>query len=445
MPRQPSVILRQLKLTEADLRTSLLIKGGRVLSPEDGFDEEMDVLVEGGEIRDIAPHMTASADQVLDAAGQVVSPGFVDIHVHLREPGGEISETLESGLQAAVAGGFTSVCTMPNTRPVNDNPELTRHMIAQAESLGLARVFPIAAVTLGSEGETLVDFRALVAAGAVGFSDDGKPVKTSALMKEALERARELHVPVIDHCEVPELSAGGVLNEGECSKRLGLKGIPNGSEDRCIERDVEIAEATGGHLHIAHLSTAGAVAMVRGAKRRGIRVTCEVTPHHFTLTDEAVAQYGTNAKMNPPLRSSGDVEAALAAIEDGTVDVIATDHAPHAPELKAKPMAQAPFGITGLETCLALALKQLVHSGRISLGELVLLLSSNPARLINQPLGRIRTGGAADLTVFDPDLEWTYLAQMGYSKSRNSPFDGWTFRGAVTATVVAGRIAYQRK
>jgi dihydroorotase len=279
----------------------------------------------------------------------------------------------------------------------------------------------------------------------VGFSDDGKPVKTAALMKKALAKAKELRLPVIDHCEVPELSAGGVINEGEVSKQFGLRGIPNSSEDRCVERDLELAEATGGHLHVAHLSTAGAIRMVQEAKRRGIHATCEVTPHHFTLTHEAVAEYGTNAKMNPPLRSRDDREAVLEAISEGAVDVIVTDHAPHAPELKAQPMAQAPFGITGLETSFALAMKELVHSGRISIGQLILLFSSSPARLINQPLGRLKGGGAADLTVFDPNLEWTYLAKEGFSKSLNTPFDGWNFRGAVTATIVAGRIVYQRK
>ena len=432
-------------MTEVDRVPSLLIRGGRVLSPEDGLDGEMDVLAVDGKIQEIAPRLPASADQILDAKGQVVAPGFIDIHVHLREPGGEISETLESGLRAAVAGGFTGVCPMPNTRPVNDNPELTRQLIERAKSLGLARVFPIAAVTLGSEGKKLTDFRALMEAGAVGFSDDGKPVRTAPLMKQALAKAKELRVPVIDHCEVPELSAGGVINEGEVSKHLGLRGIPNSSEDRCVERDLEMAEATGGHLHVAHLSTAGAIRMVQEAKRRGIHATCEVTPHHFTLTEEAVAEYGTNAKMNPPLRSRDDLEAVLEAIEEGAVDVIVTDHAPHAPELKAQPMAQAPFGITGLETSFALAMKELVHSGRISIGQLILLFSSSPARLINQPLGRITTGGAADLTVFDPALEWTYLAKQGFSKSWNSPFDGWKFRGAVTATIVAGRMVYQRK
>ncbi|MCL5006174.1 MAG: dihydroorotase [Acidobacteria bacterium] len=424
---------------------SLLIKGGRLLSPEDALDGELDLLADGGKVQAIAPRIRASADQVIEAGGQFISPGFIDTHVHLREPGGEISETLETGLLAAVAGGFTSVCPMPNTRPVNDNPALTRHLIERARSLGLARVFPIAAVTLGSEGKSLADFKALVAAGAIGFSDDGKPVRTASLMKEALERTKELDVSIIDHCEVPELSAGGVINEGKFSARLGLKGIPNIAEDRCVERDLEMAEVTGGHLHVAHLTTAGAVALVRDAKRRGVHTTCEVTPHHFTLTDAAVAQYGANAKMNPPLRSADDLEAVLAAIQDGTVDVIVTDHAPHAPELKAKPMAQAPFGVTGLETSFALAMKQLVHSKRISLAQLILLFSSNPARLIHQPLGRIKVGGTADLTLFDPDLEWTYLAKEGFSKSRNSPFDGWEFRGAVTSTIVAGRIVYKRK
>lgn len=425
--------------------SSLLIKGGRVLSPEDGLDAGLDVLAVDGKIQEIAPHLEVAADQVLEVQGQVVAPGFIDIHVHLREPGGEISETLETGLRAAVAGGFTSVCPMPNTRPVNDSAKLTRQMVERAKNLGLARVFPIAAVTLGSEGKTLTDFRALAEAGAVGFSDDGKPVKTAALMKKALAKAKELRLPVIDHCEVPELSARGVINEGEVSKQFGLRGIPNSSEDRCVERDIEMAEATGGHLHVAHLSTAGAIRMVQEAKRRGIHCTCEVTPHHFTLTEEAVAEHGTNAKMNPPLRSRDDLKAVLAAIEEGAVDVIVTDHAPHASELKAKPMPEAPFGITGLETSFALGMKELVNSGRISLGQLVLLLSSSPARLINQPLGRITTGGAADLTVFDPDMEWTYLAKDGFSKSHNSPFDGWTFRGAVTATIVAGKVVYQRK
>ena len=422
----------------------LLVRNGRVISPEENLDGEMDLLIEDGEIREIAPHLSSSADETVDAGGQIVAPGFVDIHVHLREPGGEISETLETGLRAAVAGGFTAVCPMPNTRPVNDNPDLTRQLVSRGKELKLARVFPIAAVTLGSQGEKLTDFQGLLAAGAIGFSDDGRPVKTSALMKEALERARDLGAPIIDHCEVPELSAGGVMNEGVHSKALDLRGIPNSAEDRCIARDIGIAEATGGHLHVAHLSTAGGIQMVREAKNRGLKVTCEVTPHHFTLTDEAVTRYGTNAKMNPPLRKDADVEALLDGIHDGVVDAIATDHAPHANELKSRPMAVAPFGVTGLETALALGLKQLVQPGRISIGQLIALMSSKPARIINKPLGHIRVGCAADLTLIDPDVEWTYRATEGRSRSHNSPFDGWEFQGAVTATIVQGRVVYRR-
>jgi dihydroorotase len=423
---------------------SLLIKGGRVLSPEDSLDGELDVLVDDGVIRRIGPELVATPDETLDARGQVVAPGFIDIHVHLREPGGEISETLETGLQAAVAGGFTAVCPMPNTKPIIDRPELVRAQIARARQLGLARVFPIAAVSMGSQGESLVDMAALVAAGAVAFSDDGRPVKTAGLLRRALEQTKSLTVPIIDHCEDPSLSVGGTVNEGPLAKHLNLRGIPNSSEDVCVARDLIVAEAAGAHVHIAHLSTAHAMEMVRGGKRRGIRVTCEVTPHHFTLTDEAVLEHGTRAKVNPPLRSREDVEAVLGGITDGTVDALVTDHAPHAPELKAKSMPEAPFGVIGLETALGLALTQLVHTGRISLAHLVILMSTNPARIINQPLGRLVVGGAADVTVFDPHLEWTYHAAEGRSKSRNSPFDGCKLKGAPTATIVAGRIVYRR-
>jgi len=423
---------------------SLLIKGGRVISPEDELDGELDVLVEDGVIRRIERTVSARADETLDARGRIVAPGFLDLHAHLREPGGEISETIETGLRAAVAGGFTAVCAMPNTQPVNDRPESTRAVIERAARLGLARVFPIAAASPGSEGETLTDFEELARAGAVAFSDDGRPVKTARLMRRALEKARELGLPIIDHCEDPSLSAAGVINEGAVSQRLRVSGIPNSSEDVSVARDLILAEATGARLHVAHLSTARALEMVRVAKRRGIRVTCEVTPHHFTLTDEAVTEHGTNAKMNPPLRSAQDLEATLAGIVDGTVDAIATDHAPHAPELKQKPLTEAPFGVIGLETALALGLTQLVHTGRISLWHLISLMSANPARIINQPLGRLSVGGAAHITIFDPNLEWICSLAEGRSKSRNSPFDGWKFRGAVTATIVAGRIAYRR-
>jgi dihydroorotase len=423
---------------------SLLIQGGRVLSPEDGLEGVLDVLVEDGAIRQIAPNIAIKCDEILDAHGQVVAPGLVDIHVHLREPGGEISETMETGLQSAVAGGFTSVCPMPNTRPVIDSPDLVRATMEKAKAIGLARVFPIAAVSKGSEGETLTDFAALRAAGAVAFSDDGRPVKTAGLMRRALEQAKSLGVPLMDHCEELTLSAGGVMNEGPVAERLKLCGIPNSAEDVCVARDLILAEASGAHLHVAHLSTARAMEMVRVGKRRGLRVTCEVTPHHFSLTEEAVERYGTHAKMNPPLRSARDLEAVLGGIADGTVDALATDHAPHAPELKAKPFPEAPNGVIGLETALALALTQLVHPGKISLAHLIVLMSTNPARIIHQPLGRLQVGGAADITIFNPHLEWIYRAAEGRSKSRNSPFDGWQLKGAVTATVVAGKIVYRR-
>ena len=453
---------------------SLLIKNGRVLSSADHLDGELDLLIEDGVIRQIGPGLAARADETMEARGQVVAPGFLDLHCHLREPGGEISETIETGLAAAVAGGFTSVCAMPNTRPGNDNPSATRTLIEKARKLGLARVFPMAAVSLGSQGETLTDFASLVEAGAVGFTDDGRPVKTAGLMEQALQRARGIDVPIADHCEDSTLHPGGVMNEGPVSNRLGFRGIPNSSEEVCVARDLGLAAETGGHLHVQHLSTAGAMEMVRAAKRRGVRVTCEVTPHHFTLTDEAMAKYGANAKMNPPLRSVRDVEAVIAGIVDGTVDAIATDHAPHAVELKRKPMADAPFGITGFETALALALTRLVHPGNISLAQLVVLMSTHPARLIHQSLaaqsgsvapgfspadaalkggaaskaspslGRLTIGGTADVTIFDPHLEWTYRAAEGRSKSLNSPFDGWQFKGAVIATIVAGKIVYRR-
>ena len=445
---------------------TLLIQGGRVISPQDSLDGELDVLIEDGVVRRIAPSIDLAADEAIDARGQVVAPGFIDLHAHLREPGGEASETLETGLAAAVAGGFTAVCPMPNTGPVNDCAEQTRWLVQGAANLNLARVFPIVAVSLGSEGESVTDFAALVEAGAVGFSDDGRPVKTAGLMRRALEAAQPLGVPIIDHCEDPSLSAGGAVNEGPVARRLGLGGIPASSEDVCVARDLVLAESTGAHLHVAHLSTRGSLEMVRLAKRRGVRVTAEVTPHHLILTDEAVERYGTHAKMNPPLRSKSDVDALVAGLADGTIDAIATDHAPHAPELKQKLIAEAPFGVIGFETAAGLALTHLVHTGRISLWQLVVLMSSNPARIIGQAglahgahrewtrasdspserlsLGSFEAGCAADVTILDPNLEWTYRAADGRSKSRNSPFDGWKLKGAVTATIVGGKVVYQR-
>jgi dihydroorotase len=354
---------------------SLLIKGGRLISPEDQLDSELDVLVEDGVIRGIAPQITVAADEILEAAGKVVSPGFVDLHVHLRDPGGEASETLETGLAAAVAGGFTAVCPMPNTKPVIDRPGLVHDMIDKAQRIGLARVLPIAAVSMGSQGQSLTDLHALAAAGAVAFSDDGRPVKTAGLLKRALEVAQEINIPLMDHCEDPSLSASGVINEGEVSSQLKVRGIPGASEDVCVARDLIVAESVGARLHVCHVSTARSIELVRLGKHRGIRVTCEATPHHFTLTDQAVLEHGTNAKVNPPLRSARDVEAIVAGLMDGTVDAIASDHAPHAPELKAKPLGtDSPFGLIGLETALGLALTQLVHTGKISMWHLISLM-----------------------------------------------------------------------
>ncbi|HLW78336.1 MAG TPA: dihydroorotase [Terriglobia bacterium] len=431
---------------------TLLIQGGRVISPEDSLDGALDVLIEDGVVRRIGPSLGAAADETMDAAGLIVAPGFIDLHAHLREPGGEPSETLETGLEAAVAGGFTAVCAMPNTRPVNDRAERTRWLVERAARLSLARVFPIAAVSIGSDGEALTDFGALVEAGAVAFSDDGRPVKTAGLMRRALEVAQTLGAPVIDHCEDPSLSAGGTINEGPVAERLGLRGIPASSEDVCLARDLVLAESTGGRLHVAHLSTRGSLHMVRQAKRRGVRVTAEVTPHHLILADDAVERCGTHAKMNPPLRSARDVEALVTGLADGTIDAIATDHAPHSAELKQKPIAEAAFGVIGFETAVGLALTHLVHTGRISLWQLVSLMSSNPARIIGradggrgESFGRLEAGSTADLTILDPNLDWTYRAEEGRSKSFNSPFDGWRLNGAVTATIVAGRIVYRRR
>jgi dihydroorotase len=422
----------------------ILIKSGRVISPEDHLDGELDILIENGLIAQIAPRIELPAAEVIPATGCVVAPGFVDIHVHLREPGGEASETLATGLAAAVAGGFTAVCAMPNTRPVNDNATATRAMVEKARAIGLARLFPIGAVTLGSEGETLCDFDAMLEAGAVAFSDDGRPVRTAGLMRQALERARSSGAAIIDHCEDPTLSAGGAVNEGPVARQLGVKGSPGVSEEVCLARDLLLAEATEGHFHVAHLSTARAVEMVRQARRRGVRVTCEVTPHHFSLTEEAVLKHGAMAKMNPPLRSERDRAAVLAGLGDGTVDAIATDHAPHAAELKQKPLADAAFGITGLEIALPLAMEHLVRPGRISLFHLVSLMSVQPARIIRQPLGRLQAGQPADVTVFNPQLEWIYRAAEGRSKSHNSPFDGQSMQGAIVATLVQGKVVYRR-
>lgn len=407
----------------------------------------MDVLIEDGQVAAwIGRGDEKPGDvEIFDATGLIVAPGFIDMHVHLREPGQEHKETIASGCAAAVAGGWTSVCPMPNTDPVNDNAAITRYMIEQAERAGLANVFPIGAITKSSDGTELAEMGEMKAAGAVAVSDDGRPVPNAGIMRRAMQYARDFDLPVIDHCEDKSLSSGGVMHEGSVSLLLGLKGMPALAEDIDAVRDVILAKETGSHIHVAHVSTMGAIEAVRRAKAEGVNVTCEVTPHHFTLTDKAVEGYDTNTKMAPPLRSKEHLQAILEGIRDGTIDAIATDHAPHHADEKALEYDRAPFGITGLETAIGLACSELVHTGVIDLVRLVELCSTNPARIFKlSGRGSLTPGSAADVTIVDPNLKWTYRNTDSRSRSRNSPFDDREFAGGAVATIVAGRIVYQR-
>jgi dihydroorotase len=426
----------------------ILVKGGRVIDPASGTDDVQDILIDGEKIERVGAGGRDSAiaapdAEVIDATGLVVAPGFIDLHCHLREPGQEISETIETGTRAAARGGFTAVCCMPNTQPVNDNASVTRSIVERAAASGGVRVWPIGAASVGSKGEALAEIAAMQDAGIVAVSDDGKPVATSKLMRHVMEYCRSLGLPVIDHCEEPSLAAGGVMREGPRSIRMGLKGIPGASESICVGRDVELAALTGARLHIAHMSTLGSLEYVRLAKRRGLAVTCEVTPHHFTLTDEDVV-YDTNYKMNPPLASREDRDALLEGIADGSVDAVGTDHAPHHPASKDVEFDRAPFGITGFETALALGLAELVQTKRISLKRLVELFTTGPARVLGIER-KIAAGEAADLTLFSLENEWTFRAGDSASKSRNTPFDGRTFRGGPVTTIVAGRTVWRRE
>ncbi|MBK9527419.1 MAG: dihydroorotase [Acidobacteria bacterium] len=425
----------------------LLIANGHLIDPAVQENTGMSVLIENGKVTAwLRPGEPAPEDcEVFDASGLLVAPGFIDMHVHLREPGQEHKETIASGCAAAVAGGWTSVCPMPNTNPVNDNAAITRYMIEQAERAGLANVFPIGAITKSSDGSELAEMGEMKAAGAVAVSDDGRPVPNAGIMRRAMQYARDFDLPVIDHCEDKSLSSGGVMHEGRVSLLLGLKGIPALAEDIDAVRDIILAEATDSHVHIAHVSTKGAVEAVRRAKAEGIKVTCEVTPHHFTLTDKAVEGYDTNTKMAPPLRSEEHLAAIIEGIKDGTIDAIATDHAPHHADEKALEYDRAPMGITGLETAIGLAFNELVHKGIIGLARLVEMCTTNPARIFKLAgRGTLAPGSIADITIIDPDLEWTYTNAESRSKSRNSPFGGWQFRGAAVATIVGGRIVYKR-
>ena len=423
-----------------------LLKNVHVVDPVAGRNGKFDILVENGRIARVGRDLPADSAQVVELpSGCVVTPGLIDIHVHLREPGQEHKETIATGTQSAVAGGFTAVACMPNTDPINDNASVTQFIMKRAADVGVARVYPIGAVSIGQNGEQLTEIGDLRKAGCVAITDDGRPVATSLLMRRALEYASMFNIPVIDHCEDPTLKAGGSAHEGAVAAMLGIKGIPNAAESIWVERDVSIAEMTGGHVHVAHMSARQSLRAVRAGKERGIRVTAEVTPHHFVLTDEALRSnggYDTNTKMNPPLREAADRDAMIEGLRDGSIDVIATDHAPHHADEKALEFDRAPFGIVGLETAVPLCLDRLVHAGVIGLPRLVELLSANPARVLGLPGGTIREGDPADLTILSPDTPVTIEAKSLRSKSKNTPFDGWTLKGAVAATIVGCRAAY---
>jgi len=425
----------------------LLLKNGRVIDPANGRDGAFDVLIEDGQITRVEPNLPAEGAEIFEVAkGWIVTPGLIDLHVHLREPGQEHKETVATGVASAVAGGFTAVACMPNTDPINDHAGITQFILKKAAEAQLAHVYPIGAVSLGSKGDQLAELGEQKAAGCVAFTDDGRPVATALLMRRALEYAGMLGVPIVNHCEDPSLKGDGVAHEGYYASALGLRGIPGVSESLMVERDVSLAELTNGHVHVAHMSARQSLRAVRAGKDRGVRVTCEVAPHHFTLTDaalEAPVKYDTNLKMNPPLREEADRDAMLAGIADGTVDLIATDHAPHHADEKMLEFDHAPFGIVGLETAVPIVFDKLVHAGRITLKRMVELLSVNPARVFGIPGGALTPGSAADLTVLAPDVRTTIRASALKSKSKNTPFDGWELRGSVAATIVGGRIVYR--
>jgi dihydroorotase len=423
-----------------------LLKGGRVVDPASGIDGECDVLIDGDRIARVGRDLPADGASVVSLpAGLVVCPGFIDMHVHLREPGQEHKETVATGAAAAVAGGFTAVACMPNTHPVNDSATVTALIVSKAAEAGLARVYPIGAVSKSSKGELLADIADLRSAGCVAITDDGHPVATALLLRRALEYAGMFDMPVIEHCEDPTLKGDGVADEGYYAASLGLRGIPGACEALGVERGVLLSELTGSRFHVAHMSARASLRAVAKGKAAGVRVTCEVAPHHFTLTDEALAKpipYDTNVKMNPPLREAADRDAMLAGIVDGTVDVIATDHAPHHYDEKKVEFDRAPFGIIGLETAIPLSMDRLVHSGLIRMPRLVELMSVNPARILRVPGGSLAPGAPADITVLAPDLRVRVDVKSMRSKSKNTPFDGWELRGAAAVTIVGGRMVY---
>lgn len=424
--------------------SALLITGGRVIDPASGGDARADILIRDGRIESVGTGLHDSEAVVFDATNAIVAPGFIDMHVHLREPGIEHAETIETGARAAAAGGFTSICCMPNTLPVNDSATVTSYIVQRAREVAEVNVFPIGAITKGSLGEELAAIGSMRAAGIVAISDDGRPVMNARVMRRAMELARAFDLPVIDHCEDLNLSAGGDMHEGVESVRLGLGGIPSASEDVMVARDLLLAELTGARFHVAHLSTRRSMEMVAFAKIRGLKVSCEVTPHHFSITDEELSTYDSNYKMKPPLRHRHDRSAVIKGIVDGVVDAIATDHAPHAGNDKMQEFERCPFGITGLETAIGLSLSELVHEGHITVNRLVALFTTGPANILKLDRGTLAPGAPADVTIFDLDTEWTYDVQQSLSKSRNSPFGGRRFRGGPVATIVGGEIVWNR-
>src|ERR1700682_3392667 len=424
----------------------LLISNGRVLDPASGTDVPRDILLDGDRIAAVAPQgelaARAKGAEIFDAANFIVAPGFIDLHCHLREPGGESSETIETGTRAAAHGGFTAVCPMPNTRPENDNVSVTRSILERAAAVSSVRVWPIGAASMGSKGEALSEIAAMKQAGIVAVSDDGRPIASAKLLRQVMDYCRALDLPVIDHCEDSSLFAGAVMREGRQSVRLGLRGMPAATESIAVGRDIQVTELTGCRFHVAHMSSRESLDLVRAAKKRGLRVSCEVTPHHFTLCDEDVV-YDSRFKMNPPLASAEDRAALIEGLADGTVDAIATDHAPHEAAIKEVEFDRAPFGVTGFETALALAL-QLVHAGRLSLVRMVELFTTGPAGVLGRKRS-IAAGEPADLTIFSTDHPWTFHVKQSASKSSNSPFDERNFRGAPMLTIVDGRVAFRRE
>jgi dihydroorotase len=424
---------------------SLLITGGRVIDPASGGDGQADVLIRDGRIEAVGTGLVDDDAVRFDATGKIVAPGFIDMHVHLREPGIEHAETIETGARAAAAGGFTTICCMPNTAPVNDSATVTSYIVQRAREVACVNVLPIGAITMGSLGVELAAIGSMHEAGIVAISDDGRPVMNARVMRRAMELARAFDIPVIDHCEDLDLSAGGDMHEGVESVRLGLRGIPSASEDVMVARDLLLAELTDAHFHVAHLSTLRSVAMVAFAKSRGLKVSCEVTPHHFAITDRELETYDSNYKMKPPLRCRHDADAVIEGIVNGVVDAIATDHAPHPGSEKMQEFERCPFGIIGLETALGLALSELIHKDRISLLRLVELFTTGPANILKLDRGTLAVGAPADVTVFDLHTEWAYDVQQSFSKSRNSPFNGRRFRGGPLATIVGGEIVWNRE